>query len=125
MKNTKSINIIRWTASIIGLLMVIFVSFFFIGSMLEGHNKPGTGLDTYTIITFVVWGLGLAGLLFALWKPGMGGLISLICFVFFNILVAVNPNPESSYTLVLLIFLFPSILFLLLWWLKKPSNKIS
>ena len=105
--------------------MVAFTLIFFIGSMIEGHNKPAPGLDTYTIITFVVWGMGLAGLLFAIWKPGIGGLISLLSFIAFNILAVVNPNPDSSYTIVLLIFLLPSILFLLFWWLKKTSNKIS
>ena len=121
----KKINTLRWTAGIIGTLMVAFTLIFFIGSMLEGRNKPGSGLDTYTIITFVVWGIGLAGLLFAIWKPGTGGLISFLSFIIFNILVAVNPNPDSSYTIVLLIFLLPSILFLLFWWLKKSAIKTS
>lgn len=125
MKEMKKINTLRWTAGIIGTLMVAFTLIFFIGSMLEGRNKPGSGLDTYTIITFVVWGIGLAGLLFAIWKPGTGGLISFLSFIIFNILVAVNPNPDSSYTIVLLIFLLPSILFLLFWWLKKSAIKTS
>ncbi|MCX6189031.1 MAG: hypothetical protein NTW54_05435 [Bacteroidetes bacterium] len=121
MKNPTSISIVRWTASIIGTLMVAFTLIFFIGSMFEGRNKPGPGLDTYTIITFVVWGIGLAALLLALWKPGIGGLISLLSFIVFNILAAVNPNADSSYSVVLLIFLLPSILFLLFCWMKKSS----
>ena len=127
MKNQSSINAIRWTAAIIGTLMVAFVLIFFIGYMFEGNKKSGNGpgLDTFTIITFVVWGIGLAGLLLAIWKPGMGGLISLLGFIVFNILVAVNPNPDSSYAVVLLLFLLPSILFLLFWWLKKSSIKTS
>ena len=119
MKITNSISIINWTARIIATLMVAFTLFIGIGEMLEGQNKPRPGLDNYTIITFVVWGIGLAGLLFALWKPGTGGLISLLSFIVFNILVAVNPNPDSTYTAVLLIFLLPSILFILVWWLQK------
>lgn len=125
MKNSKLINTIRWSAVIIGTLIVAFTLLFFIGSMLEGRNKPGHGLDTYTILTFVVWGIGLAGLILAIWKPGTGGLISLLSFIVFNILAAVNPNPESSYTVVLLLFLLPSILYLLYWWLKKRSTIIS
>ena len=123
MKRTTSISVIRWAARIIGTLMVAFTLIFFIGSMLEGRNKPGPGLDTYTIITFVVWGMGLAGLILAIWKPGIGGLISLLSFIVFNILVAINTNPDSSYTVVLLIFLLPSFLFLLFWWFKKSSIK--
>ena len=124
MKRTTSISIVNWTARIIGILMVALTLFIVIGEMLEGHKKPGPGLDTYTIITFIVWGIGLAGLLFAIWKPGTGGLISFVSFIVFNILVAVNPNPDSTYTAVLLLFLLPSILFLLVWSLKK-TNKIS
>jgi hypothetical protein len=124
MKRTTSISIVNWTARIIGTLMVAFTLFIGIGEMLEGQNKPGPGLDTYTIITFIIWGIGLAGLLFAIWKPGTGGLISFVSFIVFNILVAVNPNPGSTYTAVLLLFLLPPILFLLVWRLKK-TNRIS
>jgi hypothetical protein len=119
MKKTTSISIINWMARIIGTLMVAFTLIIGIGEMLEGQSRPGPGLDTYTIIIFVVWGLGLAGLLFAIWKPGTGGLISLVSFIVFNILAAVNPNPDSSYTAVLLLFLVPSILFLFVWGLKN------
>jgi hypothetical protein len=121
MKNKTLLSVVLWTARIVGTLIVVLTLFIGIGEMLEGQNKPGLGLDNYTIITFVVWGIGLAGLLFAMWKPGIGGLISLLSFIVFNILVAVNPNPESTYTAVLLIFLLPSILFILVWWLKKQQ----
>jgi hypothetical protein len=122
MKKNTSTSIIRWTAGIIGTLIVAFTLIFAIGYLLEGRNKPGPGLDTYTIVIFVVWGIGLAALLLAIWKPGLGGLISLLAFIVFNILAAVSPNPEASYTPVLLIFLLPSVLFLLFWF-KKSSNK--
>lgn len=119
MKNKTVLRSVLWTARIIGTLFVVLTLFIGIGEILEGQNKPGPVLDNYTIITFVVWGIGLAGLLFAMLKPGTGGLISLLGFIVFNILVAVNPNPDSTYTAVLLLFLLPSILFLLVWWLKK------
>ncbi len=115
-------NIIRWFARITGTLLVIFVLFFAVGSFVEGLKNPGPGLNMFTVITFVVWGIGLAGLVFAWWKEGAGGMISLISFIVFNILVAINPTPGSSYTLGLLLFLFPSILFLLYWWLRKRSS---
>jgi hypothetical protein len=126
MKNKVLLNIIRWLARIIGTLMVIIVLAFFIGYIIEGLNKPGPGLEPYNIIVFVVWGTGLAALLLAWWKEGLGGIISLLCFIIVNILAAVNPVPGSSYTYILLFFLLPSILFLLYWWLKRNSlNKIS
>ncbi|MCX6232091.1 MAG: hypothetical protein NTZ33_11160 [Bacteroidetes bacterium] len=125
MKKTTAISIIHWTALITGTLMLTFTLFFFIGYMIEGHNKPGPGLNTNTIITFVFWGVGLAGLLLAIWKPGTGGLVSLLGFIVFNILAVFHTNPDAHYSVVLLIFLFPSILYLLYWWLKKSSNEIS
>ena len=123
MEKTTSISSLRWTASIIGIFMVGFTLLFWIGSLVEGWNKSGPGLGTYTIIIFVFWGMGLAGLLFAIWKPGIGGLFSLLGFIVFNILAAFNPTPGSRYMGVLLIFLLPSILFLVDWWLTKSSNR--
>ena len=125
MNKPSSNRILLWAARIIGTAMVAFTLFFFIGYLIEGRHKTGPGPDIYTIIIFVVWGIGLAGLLLALWKPGTGGFISLLGFIAFNILAAVNPNPDSRYTIVLLLFFLPSILFLMYWWLKKTSNKIS
>lgn len=124
-KYFKSIRIIRWSARIIGTLMVIFTLIIGIGEILEGLNKPSTNYNTYTIILFVVWGVGLAGLLLGLWKEGLGGIISLFGFIIFNVLAAVNTTPGSSYTYVLLIFIFPSILYLIYWRLERDSsNKI-
>jgi hypothetical protein len=125
MKKSTVVNIIHWTASIIGTLMVAFTLFIGIGELFEGKNKPGPVLDTYTIITFMVWGIGLAGLLYAIWKPRTGGLLSLISFIVFNILVVFHPNSEATYTPVLLLFLIPSVLFLLVWSLKNQIARIE
>jgi hypothetical protein len=125
MKKSTVVNIIHWTASIIGTLMVAFTLFIGIGELFEGKNKPGPGLDTYTIITFIVWGIGLGGLIYAIWKPRTGGLLSLVSFIVFNILVVFHPNSEATYTPVLLLFLIPSVLFLLVWSLKNQMSRIE
>ncbi len=122
MKKSTPVSILRLTSRILGILIVAFTLFFFVGSLLEGRNKPAPNFNTSTIITFVVWGFGLAGLLFAIWKPGTGGLISLLSFIVFNLLVAFSPNPDSRYSVVLLIFLLPSILFLASWWFRKSKS---
>ena len=123
MKKYAAVSFFRWTSGIFGILIVALTLFFFVGSILEGRGKPGPNFSTSTLLTFVVWGLGLAGLLFAIWKPGIGGLFSLISFIVFNLMVAFNPNPDSRYSFVLLIFLLPSILFLVFWWLKESKAK--
>lgn len=126
MKKTVLMHIILWSARIIGTLMVIFTLFIGIGEILEGQGRPGaSSFDPFLIITFIIWGSGLAGLLLALWKEGLGGIISLFCFAIFNILVATSPNPGSRYSVVLLIFIIPSLLYLCYWWLRKSSDKIS
>ena len=90
MGNTKLINTIRWTAIIIGTLMTTFVLLFGIGYLIEGLMKPNNGdangLKTGTIIGFVIWGIGLAALILAIWKPATGGLISFISIIVFNII---------------------------------------
>ena len=122
MKHSTLLSIIRWTARITGTLLVIFVLIFAVGNFIEGLPKPKHNYSTYTIIIFVIWGAGLAGLILALWKEGLGGIISLLCFIVFNILTAVNTIPGSSYTYVFLLFMIPSILYLVYWWLEKDSS---
>jgi peptidoglycan/LPS O-acetylase OafA/YrhL len=118
----STLSIIRWAARIIGTLMVIFTLIIAIGEMLEGISKPKSDFNTYTIILFVIWGAGLAGLILALWKEGLGGIISLLCFIIFNVLAAINTTPGSSYTSVLLLFMIPSILYLVYWRLERDSS---
>ncbi len=130
MKKTKSFNSIRWTARIIGTLMVVFTLFIGIAENLHGLNRvDASASDTFgtlMIITIIFWGVGLAGLLLALWKEGFGGIVSLLSFIIFMILLGINPNPDVRFMGVLFIFLIPSLLYLIYWWLKRnSSNKIS
>ena len=112
-------NIIRWAARIFGTLLVIFGLFFFIGSMIEGAQNQGSGLETYNIIVFAVVGIGFAALILAWWKEGLGGIIAFISILIFNLLAALSPVEGSRYLPMLLIPLIPSILFLLYWLLKR------
>jgi hypothetical protein len=120
---------IRWIARVVGTLLVLFTLFMFIGEMIEGYRRNGkTDLETFNIlqiITFIFWFLGLAGLILAWWKEGAGGIFSFICTVIFLILVKVNANvnPEASFTVILFIFLIPSVLFIIYWWLTKKTAR--
>jgi hypothetical protein len=130
MKTTTTISIVRWTARIIGTLMVVFTLFIGIGEMLDSYKQKGAAafdtFDTFLIITFTFWGVGLAGLILALWKEGLGGIVSLISFIIWIFLVYINPNPNAGLSNVLFIFLIPSVLYLSCWWLTRNlSNKIS
>ena len=125
MKTSTKISIIRWTARIIGTLMVAFTLFMFIGDTLESYKKHGAAasdpFDTLMIITFTFWGIGLAGLILALWKEGLGGIVSLLCFIIFFFLIAINPKPDVHFMYALFIFLTPSVLYIYSWWLTRKS----
>ncbi len=125
MKTTTTISIIRWTARIIGTLLVLITLIIGVGEMLESYNTDGVSpfysFDILTIITFVFFIVGLAGLILALWKEGKGGIISLFSFIIFIFLVGINP--EANFTYALFIYLIPSVLYIYGWWLTKKSSK--
>jgi hypothetical protein len=128
MKTTKTISIIRWTARIVGTLLVLMTILIGVGQMLESYNRDGAAaldtFDTLMIITFVFWIAGLAGLILALWKEGLGGIGSLLSFIIFIFLLGINP--KSNFIYGLFIYLIPSVLYVYCWWLtKKSSNNIS
>lgn len=120
---------ICWTARVVGTLLVLFTLFIVIGEMIDGYHRNGNiDLETFNIlqiITFIFWFLGLAGLILAWWKEGAGGILSFICTVIFLILVKVNANvnPEARFTVILFIFLIPSVLFIIYWWLTKKTAR--
>ena len=128
MKTTTTISIIRWTARIVGTLLVLLTILIGVGQMLESYNRDGAAaldtFDTLMIITFVFWIAGLAGLILALWKEGLGGIGSLLSFIIFIFLLGINP--KSNFIYGLFIYLIPSVLYVYCWWLtKKSSNNIS
>lgn len=124
MKTKKQYAILRWTARTIGTLLVVFTLFMATGEMLDGYHRTGRiSFETFNgleIVTFIFWFLGLAGLIWAWWKEGAGGFFSLICLVIFLILV--KSNPEAHFASLLLVFLFPSVLYILYWRLTKKAG---
>ncbi len=123
-KPDSSFNTIRWVARISGTLMVAFTLFMAIGSFIEGYHRNSSQssypFDTITTITFVFAGIGLMGLIIALWREGLGSIISLSALVIFIALVAFNP--EIHFSFILLIILFPGILYLA-YWLNAAKSK--
>lgn len=122
MKPDLIINIIRWSARIIGTLIVAFTLLIVIGELLESYKGGYATSETFNfliIITFSFWGAGLASLILALWHEGVGGFVSLICFMIFILLIGVNPKPDVNFSNVLFIYLIPSVLYLFYWWLKR------
>lgn len=127
MKNRNPYNWLRWIARITGILLVAFTLFIVIGEFIEGQQRnPESGLASYTpiiLICFVIWGIALAGLVLALWKEGLGGIISLISFMLVYILNLFNKEASMRANAigVFLIFCIPSLLYLVYWKLNKDE----
>lgn len=121
MRYTKAIRIIRLLARIIGTFLVTICLLIFVGNLIAG-SVAGSGMETYNVILFAVLGVGLAALILAWWKEGLGGFISLLSFIVFNLLAAFSPVEGSRYLIILLIFLIPSILYLICWWQQREDS---
>ena len=131
MNKKTSRNLIMWSARITGTLLIIFTLFIGIGEFLDSHGRHhGPVLSMYSPITwtiFFVWGIALAFLIMAIWKEGLGGIISFACFMLMYVLNLFNKDatkPEDD-ILVFLIFSIPSILYLIYWKLKHDDLKKS
>jgi hypothetical protein len=118
-KKDSSANGLRWTARIIGLVVVAFTLFMAIGYYLQGREKHPedpflSGLTPLIIIMFIFWGIGLAGLILGWWKERLGGFLSMLCFIVVAILNLFNPEAPSNTGAILpmMIFCIPSVLFI-------------
>jgi hypothetical protein len=127
MKTKNSYNWLRWIAIVTGTLMVIFTLFIFVGEIMEGQKRHGgSAFGSFTplmLIIFAVWGIALAGLILALWKEGLGGIISLVGFILTYILNLFNKEASMRWNAItiFLIFCIPSILYLVYWKLNKDE----
>jgi hypothetical protein len=125
MKKSNPYNFLRWIARITGILMVVFTLFFLIGELTDDQLR-NTASASYTpiiLIIFVIWGIALAGLVLALWKEGLGGILSLTCFILVYILNLFNKEASMKADAigVFLIFSIPSILYIVYWKLQKDE----
>ena len=131
MKKKQPNNGLRWTARISGTLLVAFTLFFVIASFIDSMNRnnesPFASFNKLIIIIFIIWGIALAGLILALWKEGIGGFISLGCFILMYILNLFNTEASvrGGALPVFLIFSVPSILYLIYWKLMRDIFRLE
>jgi len=126
MKNSNPYKWLRWIARISGILIVAFTLFIFIGEFIEGQHRNPSALASYTpiiLIIFAVWTIALAGLVLALWKEGLGGLMSLASFMLVYILNLFNKQATMKANALGIFFIFciPSMLYLVYWKLNKDE----
>jgi hypothetical protein len=110
-KRRNPYNWLRWIARITGTLIVLFFLFWMGGEIIEGWGRPHTSFDFKGSIFFGTWGIATAGLVLALWKEGLGGIISLISYFVVNYLV--HTTAATGIVIIgSLVFLAGFILFL-------------
>jgi hypothetical protein len=128
MKTKKPYIVLLWIARFSGTFMVAFTLFFVIGSLMEeSHTNTGSSSESFSplmIIIFIIWGIALAGLILAIWKAGLGGVISLVCFILMYILNLFNTQASirAGALPVFLFFSIPSILYLCYWKLIRDTK---
>jgi hypothetical protein len=114
-KNPVWLNIIRWTARILALLIIIFVLFMFIGESI-GSSSHKTDLSGRDYLLLSLFGTTIIGLGIGFWREGPGGLISLVSTLSHIIILSSEGVRNLFYFYV---FLVPSILYLLYWYFNK------
>ncbi len=109
------LNIIRWTARILALLIIIFILFMFIGESI-GSSSRKVNLSARDFLLLSLFGITLIGLGIGFWREGLGGLISLVSTLSHIIFLSINGVGNLFYFYV---FLVPSILYLMYWYFNK------
>lgn len=117
-----SMNQIRWIARITGTLLSVFILIFVSFSVAGEVKETGFTYSLAQILTFIFWGIAMLGLLLALWKEGLGGIISLSALVLMFISGLFEPEANKEAMLwVVIILAVPGILYTHYWWESKKK----
>jgi hypothetical protein len=131
MKSKNPYIWLRWIARATGTLIVVFTLFIAIGEFIDGLKRssdpPLAAFTPLMMIIFIIWGIALSGLVLALWKEGLGGIISLAGFMLVYILNLFNKEASmrGNAISIFVIFSIPAILYLIYWKLNKDDLKKS
>ena len=109
------LTILRWSARIIALLIVLFSLAMFIGESTGGRSAGAPPLQTRDYIILSLWALFIIGLIIGLWREGLGGLISLV-FMTIHIIIL---QMEGATSVIFFVMLLPSILYILSWYFHR------
>jgi len=122
-KDGLVLQIVQWSARIISGLLIIYCIAMFVNSMLHHGNKDISfspdAWDGLMIATAAFFLIGISGLIVGFVMEGEGGLVSLLGMGSFLFLTKYNPN--ANFTILYFIFIIPSLLYILYWWLEKQK----
>ncbi len=128
--NHSFLNIVRWVARITGTLLVIFSLVVGIGLIIDAVQNNLAPFSPYPLgkLSFMFLGIAILGLLMALWKEGLGGLISLLCLLISYVLGVFIPESDKVGMLLnVSVYAIPSFLYIVYWWMnkRKPVHNVN
>jgi len=124
-KNAE-LNRIRWIARITGTLLAVSILIFASFSIAGEVKASGFDYSLAQILTFIFWGIAMLGLLLALWREGLGGIISLAGLALMFISGLFEPEANKVAMLwVVIILAVPGILYTYYWRECKKSIDIK
>ncbi len=110
----KTARVIRWTARILGLALIVLTLAFIIPSLMSDQEPTAEPTPIIMILAgvFMIGGLGLS------WKLELiGALLSLVGYIVVGIL-----NPDVMKLPMMYLYPLTAILFLICWWLSKSQS---
>jgi hypothetical protein len=124
-KNAE-LNRIRWIARITGTIMAVSILIFASFSIAGEVKASGFDYSLAQILTFIFWGIAMLGLLLALWKEGLGGIISLagLVLMFISGLFEPEANKEAMFWVVIILAV-PGILYTYYWRESKKKKELK
>jgi len=111
------LRIIRWTARIIAVLFAIILFILFTTTDMNPLLR-----NQHDYFIQILWILIPIGFLIGLWKEGLGGLISFVSTLTLILtFIMKEGHRDISYYIyiILIILLFPSILYFIYWYFNK------
>lgn len=104
----------------LGLITFLFV----IGEGIKSSQRnPNEPIDIFGILIIISFIAGLAGIVLAYWKEGLGGLISFLGIFIAGALLIINPKLDFNIIFFIIAILL-SVLFIASWWHIKESIQI-
>ena len=114
-------RVIRWIARILSLFNTVVLLFF-----VFGEPFPVFRLRAAEWLGLALFPVGVVvGFVIAWWKEGLGGLITIGSLLAFYLVFGFLLNGNLKQGLGFIFFAFPGLLFLLTWWLARPSGAKS
>ncbi len=118
----RAVSTLRWTARVLGAVIVVFSLVMFVGESLESRSR-GSSLDAGAVAGLSLMGLYLFGLLVAWWRERLGAAMGAAGLGGVFVFVAVREGTRWVLNPFLLGFWIPLLLFLAAAWFEARARR--